>query len=85
MRRVLALSRDYSSRRTIGKTTLNKMPLQIRVLSHLEVTHRANLLFYLGVCQLFSKEHAGTINDDESNLLRVFTPILKLFTGKQVL
>jgi len=55
MRRVLALARDYSSRRIIGKSTLNQMPLQIRVLSHLEVTHRANLLFYLGVCQLFSK------------------------------
>jgi hypothetical protein len=33
----------------------------------------------------FSKEQAGTIKEDETNLLRVFTPILKMFTGKQVL
>lgn len=31
----LALARDYASRRTIGKTNLANMPLQLRVLSHL--------------------------------------------------
>jgi len=62
MRRMLALSRDYSSRRIIGKSTLNNMPLQVRVLSQMEVTHRANLTFYLSIAQLFSKEHAGIIN-----------------------
>ena len=35
MRRVVALARDYSSRRTIGKTKLANMPLQVRVLSHM--------------------------------------------------
>lgn len=85
MRRVISLARDYSARRTIGRTKLSEMPLQLRVLSHLEVTHRANLMFYLSIAKMFSKQHAGTIKEDESNLLRVFTPILKLFTGKQVL
>ena len=47
MRRVIALVRDYASRRTIGKAKLADMPLQARVLSHLEITHRANLAFYL--------------------------------------
>lgn len=61
------------------------MPLQLRVLSHMEVTHRANLIFYLSIGLLFSKQQAGTIKEDDSNLLRVFTPLLKLFTGKQVL
>jgi alkylation response protein AidB-like acyl-CoA dehydrogenase len=35
MRRMLALARDYSNRRTIGRMKLNQMPLQVRVLSHL--------------------------------------------------
>lgn len=47
MRRVVALARDYTSRRTIGKMRLSNMPLQVRVLSHMEITHRANLAFYL--------------------------------------
>lgn len=85
MRRVISLARDYSSRRTIGKAKLSDMPLQLRVLSHMEVTHRANLMFYISIGLLFTKEQAGTISDDEKNTLRVFSPILKLFTGKQVL
>ena len=85
MRRVVALARDYSSRRTIGKNNLSEMPLQLRVLSHMDVTHRANLIFYLSISLLMSKLHAGTIKDDDANLVRIFTPILKLFTGKQVL
>jgi alkylation response protein AidB-like acyl-CoA dehydrogenase len=35
MRRMLALARDYSGRRNIGKFKLNAMPLQVRVLAHL--------------------------------------------------
>jgi len=62
MRRMLALARDYSGRRNIGKFKLNAMPLQVRVLAHLEVTHRANLTFYLSIAELFSKEHAGIID-----------------------
>lgn len=85
MRRVVALARDYSSRRVIGKKRLSAMPLQMRVLSHMDVTHRANLIFFLSISILMSKHQAGTIKEDDSNLLRVFTPILKLFTGKQVL
>jgi len=49
------------------------------------VTHRGNLIFFLKISELFSKEHAGKINDDEANVLRLMTPLLKLFTGKQVL
>jgi acyl-CoA dehydrogenase len=61
------------------------MPLQVRVLAQMEVTHRANLAFYLSIAELFSKEQAGCIGEDEANLLRLFTPILKLFTGKQAM
>jgi len=85
MRRVIALARDYSSRRKIGKKLLSEMPLQMRVLSHMEVTHRANLIFFLSISILMSKYQAGTIKEDDDNLLRIFTPLLKLFTGKQVL
>ena len=85
MRRMIGLARDYSSRRTIGKKNLSEMPLQLRVLSHMDVTHRANLIFYLSISLLMTKLQAGTIKDDDANLLRIFTPILKLFTGKQVL
>lgn len=63
IRKGLALTRDYSARRTIGKSNLSKMPLQQRVLSGLEVMHRGNLIMYIKLSQLFSKEHAKVIND----------------------
>lgn len=47
MRRGITLAKDYSARRTIGKIKLNELPLQKRVLSHLEVVHRGNLMLFI--------------------------------------
>jgi alkylation response protein AidB-like acyl-CoA dehydrogenase len=55
MRRGIALVRDYSSRRIIGKRKLAEYPLHLRVLADLDVTHRGNLIFYLKISELFSK------------------------------
>jgi len=49
MRRSVSLVRDYSSRRKIGRQNLNDMPLQVRVLANMELTHRGNLIFYLSI------------------------------------
>ena len=59
------------------------MPLQLRVLGKLDSIHRGNLIFLLKMGELFSKEQAKVIDAHEANILRVMTPILKLFTGKQ--
>lgn len=59
------------------------MPLQLRVLGKLDAIHRGNLMFLLRMAELFSKEQAKIINAHEANILRVMTPLLKLFTGKQ--
>lgn len=55
MRRGVALVRDYSDRRIIGNKKLSDLPLHLRVLSDLQVTHRGNLIFYLKISELFSK------------------------------
>jgi acyl-CoA dehydrogenase len=55
MRRGIALVRDYSDRRIIGRKRLSDLPLHQRVLSDLEVTHRGNLIFYLKISEFFSK------------------------------
>jgi alkylation response protein AidB-like acyl-CoA dehydrogenase len=55
MRRGIALVRDYSTRRVIGNKRLADLPLQLRVLSELDVTHRGNLILYLKISELFSK------------------------------
>lgn len=85
MRRAISLARDYADRRVIGKVKLSSLPLQLRVLSQLEVVHRGNLILLLRLCELFSKEQSNTITPHDANLLRVMTPLLKLFTAKQSL
>ncbi len=85
IRRAVSLARDYAARRVIGKTMLADMPLQLRVLSHLEVVHRGNLILYLRLSQLFSKEQSKSITPHEANILRVMVPLMKLFTAKQSL
>ena len=55
MRRGIALVRDYSDRRIIGRKRLSDLPLHQRVLSDLEVAHRGNLIFYLKISEFFSK------------------------------
>jgi putative acyl-CoA dehydrogenase len=49
MRRGIALVRDYSDRRMIGKHKLADLLLHMRVLSDLDVIHRGNLIFYLKI------------------------------------
>lgn len=34
--------------------------------------------------ELFSREQADQINEHEKNMVRVLTPLAKMFTGKQV-
>lgn len=40
MRRMVALCRDYSSRRAVFGAKLSDVPLQVKVLSDMEVTFR---------------------------------------------
>ena len=83
MRRYLALLRDYGHRRDVFNSRLNELPLQQEVLAEIDVTVRGNLLFYLKTVELLSKYEAKKITKDEGHLLRLFTPILKLFTAKE--
>lgn len=85
IKRLLALARDYSNRRVIGNIKLSENPLHLSVLSDMEVVYRGNLVFYLKIAELFSKEQAKIITAQEANLLRMMTPLLKLFTAKQAM
>jgi alkylation response protein AidB-like acyl-CoA dehydrogenase len=82
IRRILSLARDYASRRIIGKQLLSENKLHLSVLSDMEIIYRGNLVFYLKLAELFSKEQANCISNRDANLLRMMIPLLKLFTAK---
>lgn len=82
IRRILALARDYSTKRIIGKQNLSDNPLHLSVLAEMEVVYRGNLIFYLKLSELFSQFQAKTIASRDANILRMMVPLLKLFTAK---
>jgi alkylation response protein AidB-like acyl-CoA dehydrogenase len=83
MRRGLALSFDYASKRVAFGAPLSEKPLHVDTLATLQAEFEAafHLAFY--VAELTGRSETREISDDDAFLLRVLTPIMKLTTGKQ--
>lgn len=83
MRRGIALAYDYADRRhAFGKRLLDH-PLHAHTLENLQLQfHGAfHLVFHLGL--LLGKDELQQANSAEQTLLRLLTPVAKLYTGKQ--
>lgn len=83
MRRGIALARDYATKRVAFKRLLKDQPLHVETLAALEVECSAAFLLVMRVAELLGKEEVGEASKDESTLLRLLTPVVKLFTAKQ--
>ena len=83
MRRGLALSFDYASKRTAFGAPLSEKPLHVDTLATLQAEFEGafHLAFY--VAELTGRSETHEISDDDALLLRLLTPIMKLTTGKQ--
>ena len=83
MRRGIALARDYAGRRSVFGRRLIDQPLHAETLAALEVELHGSLhlVFHLG--WLLGREETGQAGDAERALLRLLTPVAKLYTGKQ--
>jgi acyl-CoA dehydrogenase len=83
MRRGLALSRDYAKKRVAFGAPLAEKPLHVDTLAGLEAEYQGAFLLAFRAVELLGKEEAGVIQEHESRLLRVLTPIVKLTTARQ--
>ena len=83
MRRLMNLVRDYATRRSAFKHTLLDLPLHVRTLASLELESRGATLYFLEVVRLFAVYEAGAASERDIHLLRLATPLLKLYTAKQ--
>ena len=83
MRRGIALSSDYAGKRVAFGAPLSEKPLHLDTLAGLEAESEAafHLAFY--VAELTGRSETGEITEDESALLRLLTPVMKLTTAKQ--
>ena len=82
MRRCLALATDFARRRHAFGRPLIEQPLHAATLAsmHAEFVAAFELGFF--VAGLLGRAQAGVAGDDERTLLRVLTPLAKLWTGK---
>lgn len=85
MRRILSMARDYSTRRKAFGDYLKNYPLHMQTLARMEVEARAATILVLEVARLLGREDTGIASDQESLLLRLLTPLAKLYTAKQAM
>ena len=85
MRRGLALAEDYARKRCAFGKLLIEHPLHRETLAdlHAEFAGALHLVMHLGV--LLGRDETGAASDDDQALLRLLTPVAKLYTAKQAI
>src|SRR5262249_43377289 len=85
MRRGLALARDYARKRRAFGKLLAEQPLHLETLAGLQVEFEAAFHLTFRAAELMGKEGTGAATDAERALLRLLTPLVKLYTAKQAI
>jgi alkylation response protein AidB-like acyl-CoA dehydrogenase len=82
MRRAVALAVDYARRREAFGAKLIDHPLHRATLAAMQAEFEAAFGFVFHVSGLLGRVETGAASEDEQALLRLATPIAKLWTGK---
>jgi alkylation response protein AidB-like acyl-CoA dehydrogenase len=85
MRRGIALARDYASRRVVFERPLAGQPLHQDTLAGQQAEFEAAFHLTFFTTELLGRAQVGQADDSEHDLLRLLTPLLKLWTGKLAL
>ncbi len=81
-RRALALALDYSQRRSAFGRKLSEHPLHAETLAELVVEFEGNFVLTFHLAELLGREELGQASVEEAAMLRMLTPIAKLYTAK---
>lgn len=83
MARALWLAKDYAKKRQAFGKYLIDQPLHVETLADLETEFEATFVFGFHVLHLLGKDETGKASAEESTVLRLLTPVLKLWSAKQ--
>lgn len=83
MQRGISLARDFAKRRKTFGTMLSEKPLHLDTLAYLQSEFEAAFHLTFRAVQLLGQKEHHTISEQDQQLLRLLTPIVKLTTGKQ--
>jgi len=84
MRRSIALALDYSHKRSAFGSLLSEKPLHMDTLAGLQAEMEAAFHFAFLVAELTGRAETGEIDEEQTLLLRLLTPLMKLTTARQV-
>jgi len=82
MSRALSLARDYACRRDAFGRPLGELPLHAHTLADMQVTFEGAFALAFEVAHLLGRVEHGAADPHEAALLRLLTPLAKLWTGK---
>jgi alkylation response protein AidB-like acyl-CoA dehydrogenase len=85
MRRAVHLARAYAARRVAFGRPLLDHPLHVETLATLEVECDAALHLVGFLAELLGKDECGAATPADQALLRLLTPVAKLYTAKQAI
>ncbi|KAI6655826.1 hypothetical protein LOD99_1967 [Oopsacas minuta] len=83
MRRILQLACDYAKKRQAFGSPLFKHPLHVRTLANLEIRTIKATAFALDVSRLMGLVEDSRSSNNNIILLRILTPLLKMYTAKE--
>ncbi|MCJ8276229.1 MAG: acyl-CoA dehydrogenase family protein [Bdellovibrionales bacterium] len=82
MYRLMSLSRDYAHKRKAFGKTLADHPLHTTTLFDWQARVNASVQFVVQMSILMGRSETGKANEEDQALLRLMTPVVKLWTGK---
>lgn len=84
MRRAVNMASNYASKRRAFGHLLKDLPLHVKTLANLEMETRGGCILVLCMSRLLGLQEVGKSTKQDDDLLRILTPVAKLYTGKQV-
>jgi alkylation response protein AidB-like acyl-CoA dehydrogenase len=83
MRRAVALAADYAARRVAFGKPLREHPLHAETLADMETRWRACAALAFHVAELVGRDECGAASEADAAVLRLLTPVAKLYTARQ--
>lgn len=82
-RRMISFARDYAMKRTAFGQPIAQKVLHAQTLARMEVEIRGCESLMLDIARMIGLDDVGDISDQDSLILRIMTPVAKLYTAKQ--
>lgn len=85
MGHAISLAKDYSTKRQAFGKFLADQPLHLQTLAEMQTEFEGVFLLGFHLIHLLGKDETGTATANESAVLRLLTPIIKLWSGKMAM